>query len=46
MNGTVKWFNNPRKVTDSSLTQRAMMYSYTTQDSTWKASNHSKKAQP
>ena len=38
MNGTVKWFNN-QKVTDSSLMQKVMMYSYTTQDLTWMVTN-------
>lgn len=36
--GTVKWFNN-QKDTDSSPTNREMMYSFTTQVLIWKVSN-------
>lgn len=31
MTGTVKWFNN-QKVTDSSLTQKETIFSFTIQD--------------
>ena len=42
--GTVKWFNN-KKVTDSSQPRTERMYSYISQDLTWRASKLSRKVQ-